>query len=196
MMALYLTFIHLLHEKLVKNNIDPNSYEIRSLPIVHSTNDYAERLLKMNFPYNVVLSKIQENGRGRENRYWDSSDGGIYLSIGIQKDMDPIELSTPVVEVVHRVLSEIVACEIRNPNDIMIKGKKVAGILVESKIQGPVMKQAIIGIGINVVNEIAEDLSDIATRLDDHCDVPEIYELASDIALEVIKMVNKTLLLV
>ncbi len=194
MMALYLTFISLLHEKLVKNNIDPNSYEIRSLPIVHSTNDYAERLIKFNFPYNVVLSKIQENGRGRENRYWDSTDGGIYLSIGIQKDMDPIELSTPVVEVVHKVLSKLVTCEIKNPNDILINGKKVAGILVESKIQGSVMKQAIIGIGINVVNEIVDDLTEIATRLVDHCEVPEIFDLASDIALEVIKLVNETLL--
>ena len=193
-MALYLTFISLLHEKLVKNNIDPNLFEIRSLPIVHSTNDYAERMIKLNFPLNVVISKIQENGRGRENRYWDSSDGGIYLSIGIQKDMDPVELSTPVVKVVHKVLNKLITCEIKNPNDILIDNKKVAGILVESKIQGTVMKQAIIGVGINVYNEIDEELTGIATRLIDHCEPPEIYDLASDVALEIIKMMNEILL--
>lgn len=194
MMALYLTFIHLLHEKLVKNNIDPNFWEIRSLPVVHSTNDYVERMIKFNFPYNVVISKIQENGRGRENRNWDSSDGGIYLSIGIEKDLNPIELSTPVVEVVHKVLNKLVPCDIKNPNDILIDNRKVAGILVESKIQGKIMKQAIIGVGINVKNEINEELSSIATRLIDHIDPPEIHDLASDIAIEIIKMINEILL--
>jgi BirA family biotin operon repressor/biotin-[acetyl-CoA-carboxylase] ligase len=189
-MALYLTFIGLLHGKLQEADMDPNFWEIRSLPIVHSTNDYVERMFKLNFPYNVVISKIQENGRGRDNRHWDSSDGGIYLSIGLQKDMDPIELSTPVVEAVHKVLNKTIQCEIKKPNDILIKNKKVAGILVEAKIQGSIMKQAIIGIGINVFNEVNDELKDIATRLIDHCEPPEIYDLASDIAVEVIRTLS------
>lgn len=184
-MAYYLTFIQQTHNLLREHNFDPIEFEIRSIEITESTNDYVAGLLKF-YPKVIALSITQESGRGREGRTWISPMGGIWLSIGIAKEMEVKELASPVVESVQRVLSNYVDCQIKMPNDIMINEKKVAGILVEGKIQGDQLEEVVIGIGINVHNDVPDELVDIATTLKQYCNPPPVEDLAAKIVLNVI----------
>lgn len=191
----YLAFIQNIHNSLKENSFDPMNWEIRSIPICNSTMDFAENLINLGYNRVIVLSKEQKQGRGRNKRIWESPEGGIWLSIGVNKECDPIEISTPVVESVESLLKNYVNCYIKEPNDILIDGKKVCGILVEAKIINNKIKQFIIGIGINFSNEIPESIKDIAIRLIDYCSLPNIFDFANDVTISVLSRL-KTLNLV
>ena len=188
---LYLSFIQEVHKSIHDQGFDPLKWEIRSLRVVSSTNDYVERMFKLGAKQVIVLSKMQENGRGRNKNVWESPSGGMWLSVGLSSKFRIMELSTPVVNVVHRVLSKYVKCSIKPPNDIFIGDRKVSGILVETRMSDNKMSGIVIGIGINVVNDIPESIEKIATRLSDHIIPPKIENLASEITVEVIKMLDE-----
>ncbi len=170
--------------------IDPIQWEIRSLPIVSSTQDYVKRFFRLETDRVIVLSKVQESGRGRNKNIWQSPDGGVWLSIGLKNKFDVVELSTPVVETVCSVLEKYVDCTIKQPNDIFVGDYKLAGILVETVMSGDKMSEIMIGIGINVNNEIPDIVKDIATRLSDHISPPSVVSLASEVSLAIIKMLT------
>lgn len=187
----YLTFIQEVHKSLQNHGFDPIKWEIRSLAIVTSTNDYVERMFKLGAEQVIVLSKVQEKGRGRKNNVWESPEGGMWLSLGLKNNFGVIELSTPVIEAVHKILSKYVKCRIKSPNDVFISDRKVSGILVETKMSGDRMSRIIIGIGINVTNELPESIEKLATRLSDHITSPTIETLATEITIGVVKMLNE-----
>ena len=62
-----------------------------------------------------------------------------------------IEIAEIILEVFHKLYQ--IKLQIKNPNDIMINKQKVGGILTETKLQGEIVKQLVIGIGINTNNE-------------------------------------------
>ncbi|MHA2252067.1 MAG: biotin--[acetyl-CoA-carboxylase] ligase [Candidatus Kariarchaeaceae archaeon] len=186
---MHLTFIQLLHNLLKENGINPLEWEIRSLQAVDSTNDMVDKLFYY-YDHVVVLAQTQEKGRGRNEHTWESPEGGCWLSIGVMKRIPAIELATPVTNTVSHVLNKYIKCSVKKPNDIMIGDKKVAGILVEGKITGKELDQVIIGIGINVTNELSDEISKIATRMKDHCDPPKVEDLAAEVSLEIIKILK------
>lgn len=186
---LHLAFNSLCHESLQEAGFDPLEFEIRSLEVCESTNDFAEKLLDIH-DNSIVLSMIQNKGRGRESRIWYSPVGGIWLSIGINSSSKVAELSTPVIHGVKKVLDKYVRTEIKPPNDIKCKGKKMCGVLVETKSVGDQFQKIIIGIGINVFNEIPAEVTDIATRLSDYTDPPSVPELASMITTSVLSEIK------
>jgi BirA family biotin operon repressor/biotin-[acetyl-CoA-carboxylase] ligase len=186
---IHLTFIQKLHHLLQENNIDPTGWEIRSLEMVNSTNDTVNDLFLF-YDKVVVLATSQTQGRGRDGRFWESPIGGCWLSLGIVKHVPAVELASPVTQSVQNVISKYAPTRIKEPNDILITDKKIAGILVEGKISGINLTQVVIGIGVNVVNEIPDSISNTATSLKDHCDPPNVQYLAAEIACEIIKMLQ------
>lgn len=189
----HLSFIQYLHTLLSKDDTDPNEWTIRSLDRVESTNDEVVKLFQF-YEKVAVLARVQNNGRGREGRTWFSPQGGIWLSIGLRGKYQFKELSTPVVRTVYQVLNSYVECEIKPPNDILVNNKKLCGVLVEAEIKGNHLDQVVIGIGINVNNDIPSEVSNIATRLSEHVhETPDPYVLAADIAASVIKMIESEL---
>lgn len=187
----YLTFIQEVHKSLQDHGFDPIIWEIRSLAIVTSTNDYVERMFKLGAEQVIVLSKVQEKGRGRNKKVWESPEGGMWLSLGLKNDFGVTELSTPVVEAVCEVLSKYADCTVKPPNDVFISDRKVSGILVETKMSRDRMSRIIIGIGINVTNELPNSIETIATRLSDHCTPITIETLATEITIAVVKMLKE-----
>ncbi|MHA1984821.1 MAG: biotin--[acetyl-CoA-carboxylase] ligase [Candidatus Hodarchaeales archaeon] len=185
----YLAFNSLCHAKLESSGYRPSNFEIRSLEICKSTNDEAAKHLK-SYPCSIILSMTQEEGRGRGGKTWESPIGGMWLSIGINSKSNVEELSSFVVEGVQKIIDKCTKTDVKPPNDILINGKKVCGVLVESKSSGDEFEQVIIGIGINVFNDISEDLFDTATRLKAHCDPLSIPELASDITISVLNKLS------
>ncbi len=101
----------------------------------------------------VILADEQTSGRGRVKRSWLTPPGNIALSVILYPDVSylPYLIMIASLAVVHAVESVTgLKAVIKWPNDILIDGKKVCGILIENEISGEKKTRAIIGIGINV----------------------------------------------
>jgi len=102
----------------------------------------------------VIISKKQTVGRGRMGRGWKSPTGGIWMSIIIHPKFDvsyttlvPIATSLALCMAIEKILK--IKPELKWPNDVTLKGKKVAGVLVDTSIVSNEIEYMIIGVGIN-----------------------------------------------
>lgn len=138
-----------------------------------STNDIAMRLAEAGEAHGtVVIAERQTAGRGRAGRSWVSEkSAGIYCSVVLRPPISPMH--APALTLVaglaaHRAISEEsgILADIRWPNDVMLDGKKVCGILTEMQAELSRVHFAVVGIGINVNNsKMPAELSGIATSL-------------------------------
>ncbi len=141
------------------------------LPSVASTMDAARsEALKGAARGTVVIAGEQTGGRGRLKRSWLAPEGNIALSLILYPDIATLPYlimiaSLAVVKSIESVTG--VKGLIKWPNDILIEGKKVGGILIENEVRGNRVAYSVVGIGINValkVNDYAE-IIDTATSL-------------------------------
>jgi len=156
--------------------------EIVHLYEVGSTQDEARRLAEKGAVEGLtVIAETQLSGRGRVGRSWNSPSGsGIYLSIILRPDLRPNEvLQIPIVAgvAVACAISKVVPLEpkIKWPNDIVLGGKKVGGILAEMSAEIDKVNYIILGIGMNVntpKEAFPEELKSIATSLSEECNRP------------------------
>ncbi|NIP67208.1 biotin--[acetyl-CoA-carboxylase] ligase [Candidatus Bathyarchaeota archaeon] len=122
---------------------------------VTSTNDLAKELAeKGSKEGTVVLSETQSQGRGRHGRRWESPAGGVWLSIILRPKIEPQEASKLTLTAgvaVARVLRETfdLKAEIKWPNDLLIHGRKVCGILTETSTTGEALDFVVVGLGVN-----------------------------------------------
>ena len=122
---------------------------------VDSTQDFALKIAsKDNENGTVIISKKQTGGKGRVKRKWVSPVGGIWMSVIIHPDFDisnttlvPIATSLALCKAIEKATK--IKPELKWPNDITMKGKKVAGILVDTSIQSNKIESLVLGIGIN-----------------------------------------------
>ena len=101
----------------------------------------------------VVIAGEQTSGRGRVKRLWLSPPGNIALSVILYPGVSDLPYlimitSLAVVRSIENVTG--LKADIKWPNDILIDGKKVGGILIENEISGGKTARAIVGIGINI----------------------------------------------
>ena len=123
---------------------------------IHSTNDIAKELASKGVEAGtVVISEKQSNGRGRLSRRWLSPAGGLWFSIILKPKIEPNELFKltflTAVVVVRTLRKKFkLNAQIKWPNDVLINGKKVCGILSEiiTSLSG-LINFVIVGIGIN-----------------------------------------------
>lgn len=118
----------------------------------------------------VIIAGEQTEGRGRMRRAWLSPSGNIALSIVLYPDTAGLPYLIMIASLsVARSIEAVTGLktQIKWPNDILIRGKKVSGILIENEVKGGGVACALIGIGINV-NLKASDVAGIpATSLED-----------------------------
>ena len=142
---------------------------------VGSTNTIAKFLSKNGIGNgSVVIAERQTAGRGRSGKLWESPLGGIWLSSVLTPDVDYskiplITLATGVA--VAKALEDIGIenPEIKWPNDIMINGKKVCGILTEAITNFNTIEHVIIGVGIDAnlsIEDFPEELQNTTTTLE------------------------------
>ena len=142
---------------------------------VSSTNTVAKFLSMHNIDDGtVIISEKQTKARGRSGKAWESPIGGVWLSIVLNPHVDHtklplITLATGVA--VAKTLEKIGVenPEIKWPNDIMINGKKVCGILTEAVTKFNTIESVIIGVGIDAnldLNEFPEELKEGTTTLE------------------------------
>ncbi|MBI4188615.1 MAG: biotin--[acetyl-CoA-carboxylase] ligase [Chloroflexi bacterium] len=133
----------------------------------------------------IVLADEQSAARGRLKRVWLSPIGSLPLSIILYPPLTilPSLIMIASLAVVHSIEQTAgLKPQIKWPNDVLINGKKVCGILIETDVRGKTVKYAVIGIGINVNLRLADfpEITPIATSLSD--------ELGKDVSrLEVLR---------
>lgn len=137
---------------------------------VDSTNNEAKKLMTSQEGNFLVVAPIQCGGRGRNSRQFVSNIGGAYMTLCyIPKNiqiMDSLKIVLLTGLAVAEVLSELTdGVQIKWPNDVYVKGKKICGILLESVLNETTVSKLILGIGINVNNELPNEIKDIATSL-------------------------------
>ena len=142
---------------------------------VKSTNDIAAQLAASGTPEGtIVTAEIQTKGRGRLSRTWHSPPhAGIYVSI-ILRPTFPAEQAPGMSIMTALALADTIEnycpdrTRIKWPNDVLISGRKVAGILTELTAEGRRIEYVIIGVGVNVnhrADDFPPELSSIATSV-------------------------------
>lgn len=138
-----------------------------------STNDVAEKLARDGVAEGVVVfAESQTKGRGRLGRKWLSPAGqGLWFSVLLRPSLPPssaTQLTIAAATAVARALRAEtgLAPQIKWPNDILLRGKKVTGILTELGAELDRVRYVIIGIGVDVnVTEFPPELAPVATSL-------------------------------
>ncbi len=123
---------------------------------IDSTNIAARKLAELGAKEGtVVIAGSQSKGKGRMGRLWQSPPGNLHTSIILRPQIPPT--SAPQVTLMAAVATAKVIArtieanpEVKWPNDILIHGKKVAGILTEMDCQGNTLNFIILGIGVNI----------------------------------------------
>ncbi|TYB95712.1 MAG: biotin--[acetyl-CoA-carboxylase] ligase [Kosmotoga sp.] len=143
---------------------------IESFTELNSTNACALKNSEKLPSGTVVWSLKQNNGYGRFKRNWFSPQGGLWFSIIFKpwkiKDFS-FYLRLSSVAIVETLAQFNAKLMIKWPNDIIHNGKKVGGILTESLSDGRKINVIVVGIGINVNNDIPEELHENALSLKD-----------------------------
>ena len=147
------------------------------LAMTSSTNDVAREQGRKGEPGGFVVAAARQTaGRGRLGRRWESASGrGLYVSILLRPELPSGETSRLTI------LSSVAAVDaveavsglrpqIKWPNDLMVRGRKLGGLLIETETTGPNLAFAVIGIGLNV-NHAEDDFP------------PEIRSLATSLFL-------------
>jgi len=147
--------------------------EVLYFDTIDSTNTKAQELAEKGYQSGtLVVADKQESGKGRRGRSWVSPSGtGIFMTLMIKPDINPNNasmLTLVAALAVAKAITSVTGEEalIKWPNDIVINGKKVCGILTEMNAQFDYINHIVVGIGINVHNEsFPEEISQMASSL-------------------------------
>lgn len=151
-------------------------HAVEFVPVIGSTNDRARALLaEPGGAGVVVVADLQRAGRGRQGRSWQSPSGrNLTLSVGLRPRLPAVEawlLSATSALAVVDAARPYAGLSVKWPNDLVADdGRKVAGILVETSLDGERVRDAVIGIGVNVNwrrDEMPAELAAGATSLAD-----------------------------
>lgn len=163
------------HEIREDMNTERIGKAMRVFDEVESTNDTAWKLLEQDPKLpdgTVIMAEAQTAGKGRLGRAWHSAPGqGIWMSVVLKVQLPPDKLplltATASLAVANMLQQFIhLPSEIKWPNDVMVRGRKVCGVLVETRSNLP--DTYVMGIGLNVnqrQTDFPEELQGIATSL-------------------------------
>lgn len=138
----------------------------KHLNIVNSTNLYSKEHINNIKNKTVIYTSKQTNGRGRFNRAWvDLGNENLFVSIVLKpsKDLKPVYSNLTqytALKLAKTFETYDITPQIKWPNDILINGKKISGILAESVMSEGKLKGLVIGIGLNL-NAKTEDFKQI-----------------------------------
>ncbi|MBD2455795.1 biotin--[acetyl-CoA-carboxylase] ligase [Nostoc sp. FACHB-87] len=110
--------------------------------------------------WSVVIAQQQTAGRGQWGRQWISHPGGLYLSVAIAPKLEASASYQLTLASAWGIANQLrcygVDVGIKWPNDLVLNGRKLGGILTETKINHGYIHQAVIGVGINWTNPVPE----------------------------------------
>jgi BirA family transcriptional regulator, biotin operon repressor / biotin---[acetyl-CoA-carboxylase] ligase len=146
----------------------PDCFQLATLDSVDSTNEEIRRRAELGaVDGTVVWARRQTSGRGRRGREWTSPKGNLYCSLLLRPSYPASKAmqlgfvtAAAVAEVVTETLQNDAHVTCKWPNDVLVNGRKVAGILIESSSAGgTALDWLAIGVGVNVVSHPREAAS-------------------------------------
>jgi BirA family transcriptional regulator, biotin operon repressor / biotin---[acetyl-CoA-carboxylase] ligase len=172
-----------------------------------STNDRAAELVRdsgVELPA-LIVARHQTAGRGRGNNNWWSADGALTFTVllnpsalGIGTRNWPQLSLTTAVAVCDALQVEVgtgSSVGIKWPNDIMLDGRKVCGILIESPGgAAPAKDRLLIGIGINVNNSLSKTPRELQDRATSLCDASGCEHSAQQVLIRVLDQIQRQLI--
>jgi len=140
-----------------------------------STQDVAKALAETSSLEDCVLvqARRQSAGRGRYDRTWDAKDGGLYMSLLLnpgKRESNTADLSIKTGQAVALALKELygIKTKIKLPNDVLAlygkEYKKISGILIETAFSSGNLDWLIIGIGVNLNNQINRSVNAVSVK--------------------------------
>lgn len=136
-----------------------------------STNSRARELAASGAPHGTVVTASEQTaGRGRQGRTWTAPPNKALLYSAIVRPLEerhmmlPLAVPLAVCEAVEQLNPDL-ACKVKWPNDVLVEGRKLAGVLIEARPQDG---WAVIGIGLNISisrDEFPPELQDTATSI-------------------------------
>jgi len=140
-------------------------------PSLRSTQDLARELARAGAPEGTVaLAGRQMAGKGRLGRSFISPSGGLYFTVVLRPDEEHLKAlaiisALAVARGVERVAG--LPARLKWPNDVLLRGRKVCGILIESEFMGEGVNYVLVGIGVNVNADLTAypEIAAIATSL-------------------------------
>jgi BirA family biotin operon repressor/biotin-[acetyl-CoA-carboxylase] ligase len=150
---------------------------LHHLKVTGSTNDVAHDLaVRGALDGTIVIADTQEAGRGRRGRDWFSpAKGNVYLSYVHRSQLQPGELTALTLDAATAVATALedgagIRADLKWPNDLLVGGRKIAGILTElhTELCPNGSAVVIIGVGVNVAIDASEfpaELSELATSV-------------------------------
>ncbi len=145
--------------------IDLDLHIYDSLP---STNDKLAQLIATEnvAPGTIVIARHQTAGRGQRGKQWDSVAGGLYLSLALAPNLPAINVHQLTVGIVWGIAWNLrqqgLPVLIKWPNDLILDGRKLGGILTETRISHGNIRSAIVGVGINYANPVSGSAINLA----------------------------------
>jgi len=142
-------------------------------PITGSTNDNALLAAKSGAPHgSLFVADEQTAGRGRRGNAWLAAPGeSLLFSVLLRPELELAQASALTLAVglaLRDAIAPLVdqAVQIKWPNDLYVGGKKLAGVLVESQLQGERLQAVVVGVGLNVAStDFPEEIATRATSL-------------------------------
>ena len=151
----------------------PPAYRLVALDSVGSTNDEARRLAEEGAEDGtLVWAREQSDGRGRRGRHWESPRGNLYLSLVLRPQCSLAEAAQlgfvaalGLGDAIGSVAPPLIEATYKWPNDVLVNGRKAAGILLESQGgEGSACDWLVLGLGANLAS-FPEDTEFPATSL-------------------------------
>ena len=144
---------------------------INLVDTVNSTNTWLSHFKNKNF--DSIISLSQSKGFGRRGRVWESDLGGLYYSLILpHRKLLPLVIGVSVAVTLGRKNIDV---KLKWPNDILVNGKKLGGIICQSE-----SKDTIVGLGINIENKpnlaTSTNLQHLGYHIDKLCFVQELTE--------------------
>lgn len=144
--------------------------KVIQLEEVDSTNSYGKKLIDEFEDKTAIITKKQTSGRGRLNRSWvDLGEENLFLSIILKPSETFNEIYPNLTQYLSVTLCKVIESygiqtQIKWPNDVLIDGKKIAGILSETVMQGQKLKGIVLGVGVNL-NSTQEKIDAIPNKI-------------------------------
>jgi BirA family transcriptional regulator, biotin operon repressor / biotin---[acetyl-CoA-carboxylase] ligase len=174
--------------------------EIVQLKEVDSTNDYMKRLHQKQITVDgcTVIAEEQKNGKGQRGKSWESESGKNLLFTFFsdnQENKAKEQLSFAVSVALVKLIDSLVPGEkatVKWPNDVLVNGDKIAGILIENRFSGTSLAASFIGIGLNVNQELFPRFTRPACSLKNLTGVKhQLLDIASQLKVMLTKQLNK-----
>ena len=148
------------------NRASPRSWRLMLKPVCASTeielsNWIADKSVKKNQPI-AIFSSCQRFAHGQAGRIWHAPKGGVWVSAAIKKEdlcennsqLYGLSVALALVERIERIGVDV---KIKWPNDLLVDGRKLAGILPRLSFRGRKLKLLRVGVGLNVFNNVPKE---------------------------------------